>query len=505
MFYHDGNGIKLWTGTKVPTKVSELTNDSGYITSADVPEGASAYTGTISAVSTTASNGTNNGFARGDHVHNITGSTITSVLGYTPYDNANPNGYTSNVGTITGVTAGTGLSGGGTSGAVTVNHSNSVTAKTTQALYPIKYDSQGHITGSGNAVTSLPASDVSSWAKASSKPSYNFSEIGNKPTTISGYGITDAYTKTQVDGLVSGVLHYKGTKATVGALPTSGNTTGDVWHVTADGSEHAWDGESWQELGTAVDLSNYPTKSDNTASATTGILIADHTTDSICGVQSSTTSVIGVQSTTTAASKVTLGTAISVPNVTSVGSASTWEFEDITVPIRSDSVTTVPLEAASATTVPIKNPSATSIPNVTAVGSGSASLTMTMDTTDTKKLNIAFSHTHTPPTLGTDISIIGVQSNTTSVRGVSGSTTVYGVEAASTVTASHVKSGGNGTVPTLGTVISIPNVTEVLDVTVPIKNASATTVPIKNTSATVVVTNKSHSITDNGHVHSLNS
>ena len=86
-------------------------------------------------------------------------------------------------------------------------------------------------------------------------------QILNKPTTISGYGITDAYTKTQVDGIVSGVLHYKGTKATVSALPSSGNTTGDVWHVTADGSEHAWDGSTWQELGTAVDLSGYYTSS----------------------------------------------------------------------------------------------------------------------------------------------------------------------------------------------------------------------------------------------------
>ena len=33
---------------------------------------------------------------------------------------------------------------------------------------------------------------VPSWAKASSKPSYTFSEIGSKPSTISGYGITDA-------------------------------------------------------------------------------------------------------------------------------------------------------------------------------------------------------------------------------------------------------------------------------------------------------------------------
>ena len=79
------NGVTVGTSPKFTdttyTNVSEFTNDAGYITSADVPEGASAYTGTISAVSTTASNGTNNGFARGDHVHNITKTTIDSVLG----------------------------------------------------------------------------------------------------------------------------------------------------------------------------------------------------------------------------------------------------------------------------------------------------------------------------------------------------------------------------------------------------------------------------------------
>lgn len=171
------------------------------------------------------------------------------------------------------------------------------------------------------------------------------------------------------------------------------------------------------------------------ASATTGISIADHTTTNIYGVQSSTTT----------ASKVTLGTAISVPNVTSAGSASNWVFENITVP-----------KAAS---------SATSIPNVTAAGSGSFTATVTNGV-------LSFSHTHTAPTLGTAIS----------VTGVSGSTT-----------ASHVKSGGNGTAPTLGTAISVPNVTAATDVTVPIKNSSAT----------AVVTGTGHTVTDNGHTHSL--
>ena len=110
-------------------------------------------------------------------------------------------------------------------------------------------------TGTVALTTDIP--NVPSWALATSKPSYTFSELTSHPTTLNDYGITNAYTKTEVDGLVSGVLHYKGTKTTVSALPSSGNATGDVWHVTADGSEWAWDGSTWQELGTAVDLSGY--------------------------------------------------------------------------------------------------------------------------------------------------------------------------------------------------------------------------------------------------------
>jgi len=43
-----------------------------------------------------------------------------------------------------------------------------------------------------NTVYSIVDPTVPSWAKASSKPSYTFSEIGSTPTTLSGYGITDA-------------------------------------------------------------------------------------------------------------------------------------------------------------------------------------------------------------------------------------------------------------------------------------------------------------------------
>ena len=91
----------------IPYKTSDLTNDSGYITSADVPEGSSASTVTP-IMDGTASKGTDNGFARGDHVHptdtsrvpttrtvngkalsaniNISARDIASVLGGTATD-----------------------------------------------------------------------------------------------------------------------------------------------------------------------------------------------------------------------------------------------------------------------------------------------------------------------------------------------------------------------------------------------------------------------------------
>ena len=184
------------------------------------------------------------------YITGITSSDVTNALGFTPYNATNPNGYTNNTGTITSVktTAGAHTTINVSSGAANFN----VPTKTS------------HLTNDSGFLTSYTETDptVPSWAKESSKPSYNFSEIGNTPTTISGYGITNAYTKTEVDGLVSGVLHYKGTKANSAALPSSGNTTGDVWHVTDTGAEYAWDGSTWQELGTAVDLSGYLQTSD---------------------------------------------------------------------------------------------------------------------------------------------------------------------------------------------------------------------------------------------------
>lgn len=85
-------------------------------------------------------------------------------------------------------------------------------------------------------------------------------------TTIAGYGITDAYTKTEVDGMVAGTFHFRGEKSAYNQLPTDAKE-GDVWQV--GDKEYAWDGDSWVELGFNVDLSAYAKTADVSATYAT--------------------------------------------------------------------------------------------------------------------------------------------------------------------------------------------------------------------------------------------
>lgn len=60
--------IKALITSKLPTKTSQLTNDSGYITTADIPEGAAAST-TTPKMDGTAAVGSELAFARGEQLH----------------------------------------------------------------------------------------------------------------------------------------------------------------------------------------------------------------------------------------------------------------------------------------------------------------------------------------------------------------------------------------------------------------------------------------------------
>lgn len=92
----------------------------------------------------------------------------------------------------------------------------------------------------------------------------------DKATTIAGYGITDAYTKTEIDAKVSSVYHYKGTVSAYADLPASGQEVGDVWNVETADSTHgikagdnvAWNGTEWDVLAGEIDLTAYATKTE---------------------------------------------------------------------------------------------------------------------------------------------------------------------------------------------------------------------------------------------------
>ena len=74
--------IYLWSKIKaaMPKKTSDLVNDSGFLTTADIPEGAAAST-TTPKMAGTANVGSEMAFARGDHVHPSDTAKVDKVAG----------------------------------------------------------------------------------------------------------------------------------------------------------------------------------------------------------------------------------------------------------------------------------------------------------------------------------------------------------------------------------------------------------------------------------------
>ena len=86
-------------------------------------------------------------------------------------------------------------------------------------------------------------------AYAAKSHGHAWSEITGKPTiptTVAELSDAADYAKKSE---IAGAYRYKGSVATVDALPTTGNVEGDVYNVEADGSNHAWTGTAWDNLG----------------------------------------------------------------------------------------------------------------------------------------------------------------------------------------------------------------------------------------------------------------
>lgn len=134
-------------------------------------------------------------------------------------------------------TAGTGLSMSGT----TINHSNSVTAKTTTDLIKIKHDAQGHITGTADVAASDVSALINKLTTAGSTPTdadYYVSQYAGGGTTTTTYhrrpmSALWEYIKSKISSVLGLTAStYGGKSATATKLATARTING----VSFDGS-----------------------------------------------------------------------------------------------------------------------------------------------------------------------------------------------------------------------------------------------------------------------------
>lgn len=222
----------------VPTATSELTNDSGFITTADIPEGAAAST-TTPLMDGTASVGTELAFARGDHRH-PTDTSRASASDLSALD-----------GRVEDLEEAVGTGGSVDSKIQTAIQGldSSISAETNKAIASVTV-TDGKITASTKVTIPTNNNQLTNGA--------GYQTASQVETKVESYGYqTASDVQSAISSAVATVMDYKGTKATVADLPASGNKQGDVWHVTADDAEYAWNGTEWEELGSALDLSGY--------------------------------------------------------------------------------------------------------------------------------------------------------------------------------------------------------------------------------------------------------
>lgn len=164
---------------------------------------------------------------------------------------ANSAGYTTNTGTVTSVGLSNAANGGLTisgspitgSGSITIGHSNVLeSAQSTQAVYPITIDKNGHIASYGSAVT-IPTSSGSHSGVAYCSTAAN---TGAKVANLPGFSIsTESPFKTHA------IILY-----VLNSNTYSGTCTLNVNGIGAMGMR-MWDGSSWSTVSGNMLKSGY--------------------------------------------------------------------------------------------------------------------------------------------------------------------------------------------------------------------------------------------------------
>ena len=209
-----GNAAEILNKPTIPSKTSDLANDSGFITQEQVPEGAVA-SNTTPKMDGTAAVGVETSFARGDHVH--------------PSDTSKAN--IADVYAKTQTYSKTEIDEKGF--LVASDIANKADKATTLAGYGIadaytKTEVDNKVNAKADSANVYTKTETYTQTEVDSKLNLK----ANSATTLSGYGITNAYTKSEVDGKLSAV--YKPAGNTLFAnLPTpSASNLGNVYNMT---------------------------------------------------------------------------------------------------------------------------------------------------------------------------------------------------------------------------------------------------------------------------------
>lgn len=248
------------TEKKIPTKNSQLENDSKFITSADIPEGVQPSTTVPKVDNGSGDIGTEVEYARGDHVHPTDQTRLAANGG-----NASKTYVTFSLPKqrqqiVSGETLET------IAGKILkyMNDFGTCAFKSIILKEDLAPSVKSSLEKADSALQFYTETDptVPDWAKNPIKPSYTPGEIG-------ALSIDDAEANYAKKSDITTIYRPKGSVQSYDNLPKEGNQVGDVWNVIDTDMNYAWtENGTWDPLG---GISEIPIISNEAIDEITGV------------------------------------------------------------------------------------------------------------------------------------------------------------------------------------------------------------------------------------------
>lgn len=210
--------------------------------------------------------GTSPTHTHSQYLTGITSSQVTTALGFTPYNSTNPNGYTSNTGTVTSVKlkAGTGIALDSYT-AITTSGEREISLSSTYQTYCTNgntaygwgnHANAGYVTLSGTqTITGAKtfSSDLNVTGNVISSKGVSASGIHDMNMTVSGtasWGDISGTITDQTD--LMGLLNAKGTYS----KPSSGIPMSDLSATVQNQINSSYKSEAWTAAGSTTQLAS---------------------------------------------------------------------------------------------------------------------------------------------------------------------------------------------------------------------------------------------------------